>query len=95
MGFYTCSTVGRILSVSYNRMSRNNSASSYTDRLKQKALAQTYVQPQQPRPTPLDPSVLLSIRVGQQPKTVIQAVFSGPCEGQNLPTSDPGCCATR
>jgi hypothetical protein len=76
-------------------MSRNNSSSSYMDRLKQTVLAQTYVQPQQPRPVPLDCSVLLATRVGQQPKTVIKAVFSGPCEGQNLPVLEQGCCVPR
>ncbi len=40
------------------------------DRLKQITLAQTYVQPQQPRPVPLDCSVLAATRVGQQAKTV-------------------------
>ncbi len=40
------------------------------DRIKQNTLAQTYVQPQQPRPVPLDCSVLAATRVGQQAKTV-------------------------
>jgi hypothetical protein len=37
--------------------------------------------------------VLLNTRVGQQPKTVIQATpVEGSCQVYNLPTSDPGCC---
>lgn len=72
-------------------MSRNNSASSYMDRLKQKALAKNYVQWNQVKP--LDPSVLLSVRLGQQPKTVMEAVVpSGSCQVYNLPVLEPGCC---
>lgn len=67
-------------------MSRNNSSSSYMDRIKQNTLAQTYVQPQQPVPTPLDSSVLLNTRVGQQAKTVQPIV--GPA------TQVPGCCCS-
>jgi hypothetical protein len=70
-------------------MSRNNSSSSYNDRIKQAILGK-----QPPQPLPLDASVLLNTRVGQQPKTVIQAVFSGSCQGQNLPVAEPGCCCS-
>jgi hypothetical protein len=76
-------------------MSRNNSASSYMDRLKQTTLAQTYVQPQQPRPAPLDCSILAATRVGQQPKTIIKATPVGSCQVYNLPALDPGCCVPR